>query len=332
MLENDQISTDIAPETTETTPDQAESGADVTGEETGETPAEKPAFQPNFKFKAYDKDGEIEEWARPLIQDKETEDRFRQLYAKSAGFDTLKEKYKSKLDEASEWKGKHTQLESSVKDHDKAWEELRYYRDNDIGRFLQTCKISDDQLVQYLEDRMEYLKLPENKRAKLDERTEAAHRAWQLEGQLKERDQRDQHSQVETHVQEFRGYMEHPEISTFAGRYDQVAGEPGAFEKAVVQHGDAHFRRTGETLKPLDAIRAVYKQVKPFLGQTSQPAQAAQQQQRSQETSPGQEAGAPARPKKVVPNITGASAVSPSRKAFKSIDDLKNYAKQMASE
>lgn len=300
------------------TPDTSSSSEEASPDQ------EAQPYEPNYKYKAYDRDGEIEEWARQYIKDKETEDKFRQLYSKSTGFDHLKDKYKSKLDEASDYKGKFTTAEKAQKESDEAWSELRHYRDNDLGKFFETCKISDEKLVEYLERRMEYLGMPENKRAELDRLNAEAHRARQLERQVQQFESEKQTQTYEQHHQQFEQYLGHPEVGDFASRYDDRVGEEGAFKKAVIEHGNAHFHTTGEVLGPLDAIRAVYRRYKPFVNQgLDAERQGAAQDRQVTESSPQHKRPA------TIPNITGSASVSPSKKVFQSLDDLKKHVKSL---
>lgn len=286
------------------------------------TDAETPEYQPNYKFKAYGKEAEFDEWARGYIKDKETEDRFRQLYAKSHGFEYLKERYKARDSEFNEFKTKHGELEQQATQHQKTLEELVYLRDNDLHGFMEFSKIPFEKLVDYVQARMEHLEDPK--------KGEAFESAYKARRDAREAQQRAQQIESEKnqlaltyHKEQFNELMDHPEVDDFASRYDSRVGERGAFKRAVAEHGEAHYLRTGETLKPLDAIRAVYKRMKPFV----------QEVEAQADDESGEEVYQPPQRRKpaAIPNLSGggAASASPAKKVFKSIEDLKNHAKSL---
>jgi hypothetical protein len=298
---------------------------------------EHPAYEPNFRFKAYDREGEIEEWARQYIKDKETEDRFRQLYAKSTGFDFLKDRYKSRSSEYNDLKTRYSDVETKAQQAEKAFDELRYLRDNDLHGFLEACKIPPDKLIDYVEKHLEFLGKSPQEQAEIKKVREDQQRLRQLEQQNQQFSQAQEQQALDTHKNEFWGYMEHPEVQGFAENFDARAGREGAFAQAVIQHGDLHFRATGETLKPLEAIRAVYKQYKGFIGGESaqtRPRHPNGQYAPSRDEShrEGAEGGPPEKRPPVIPNVGRGTTASPTKRVFKTLDDLKKHAAALAAE
>ena len=51
-----------------------------------------PTYQPNYKFKAYEKEYELDELYRPLIKDADTEAKIKALHSKAYALDPMKEK------------------------------------------------------------------------------------------------------------------------------------------------------------------------------------------------------------------------------------------------
>lgn len=281
-------------------------------------------YTPNYKFKAYGREVEIEEWARQYIKDKETEERFRGLYSKSQGFDVLKEKYTSRSQEYKDIKTQFSEVQQTMQQKEAVLSELRHLRDNDLHGFLKACQVPPEKLIDYVQKHLEYMELPADKRAEVDAAREAREKAYRLEQEVTQLRTSQEQVEIQNHAKEFEGYLEHPEVSAFAEKYDTRAGQEGAFREAVIQYGDMVFHKTGKTLSPLEAIRAVYKQYKPFLTEAQQAAAAQQQAEVAPEGQ--QERQRPA----VIPTIgRGSAAASPARKSFKTLDDLKKHVKSL---
>jgi hypothetical protein len=292
--------------------------------------AESGAYQPNYKFNFYDKEGEIEEWARPFIKDKETEERFRMLYAKGHGFDVMKDKYKSKATSYGELETRYGELESKQSENDKAWDELRTLRDTDLRTFFDKTGLPIEKVIDFVQEHLDYLDLPPDQQKKIDAARETALKARALEGQVQSLSQQQEQAQLQAHVEEFQELMEHPEIDEVKTLFNQRVGQPEAFEKAVMEYGEAVFARTGKTLSPLEAIRAVYRQYKPFLRGEAGSQRPQQAKPVSRDADAYADAPPPQRraePKQVIPSLgRGSGNVSPTRRKFKSIEDLNNYA------
>ena len=310
----------------ESTPAPQTSGGEE-GQAAPSPEGEVQEYKPDYKFKYYGKEAEMEEWARQFIKDKQTEDRFRSLYAKSNGFDLLKERYTARDGEYSELQQKFQETEATANGHAETLQEIQYLRDNDLQGFFKFCGIPTDKLIDYVEQHLEYLKKPEAERAHFDKASEQAARARELEKENQRLQAQFEQQSLQTHESEFTEYMDHPEVQGFAERYDSLVGKEGAFRQAVIEHGEYRFHKTGEYVKPLDAIRAVYRQYKPFvMGQQSQ------RDDRTGEAPQGaKDTAAPKRPA-TIPNLGNGASVSPTKKVFGSLDELKNFVKSRTAE
>lgn len=297
--------------------------------EQSEAPEGHQAYEPNFKFKYYDQEGEFDEWARQFVKDKETEDRFRGLYAKSNGFDVLRDKFKAKTGEYGELETKYKDIETKYTSLDQEIDEVIWQRDNDLHGFFESWNVPVDRVIDFVEQYLDKLGLPPDQQKKLDDQRAVLAEKRQLEKQVQQFSSEKQQQSQQAHVEEFESLIEHPEVAGFAAEYDARVGSEGSFAQAVIQHGDTHFHRTGESLSPIDAIRAVYKQYKPFVrgDAGAKPApQAGASAEQSREPAPQHQ-----RPKPV-PSLGGASTASPTKKVYKSLDDLKKHLKSVQDE
>ena len=59
-------------------------------------------YTPNYKFKVLDTEKEFDEFIRPIIKDKDSEEKLRDLYTKAHGLDTVKNKYEETKEQLNE--------------------------------------------------------------------------------------------------------------------------------------------------------------------------------------------------------------------------------------
>ena len=288
-------------------------GAETSGAEAGE-------YVPNFGFKAYDKKGEIEEWARGFITDKATEDRFRSLYAKAGGFDHLRGQTRASEERFQSVQNEVQTVQATLAERDGVLDELKFRRDSDLGSFFEYAGIPENAVIDWVESHLKFLQKPDAEQAQIKGFREQAARARELEKENNSLRASSESSESNQHVSTFNELCDHPEVAGFASKYDSVAGKPGAFRAAVINYGDAEYHRTGKTIPPLEAIRTVYRQFKPFIVGREGAAAAA-------DVGTGQSAGAAGaggrRP--VIPSVGGGSAKSPARRVFTSVEELKAH-------
>lgn len=277
-------------------------------------------YTPNYGFRFYGKDAEMEEWARPLITDKATEDRFRSLYAKSHAFETVREQLKARESDFSGVQNKYGEVESTLREKEDILDELEYRRDTDLASFFEYADVPVEKVIDFVESYLNDLKKPEAEQNRLNEARQHALRARELEKENHSfRSERETH-EVERHTATFNELLDNAEVDEFAGSFDEVAGKSGAFRMAVIDHGESVFQRTGKTLSPLEAVREVYRQYKPFLS--------GRQGGNAFEAQP---TTAPAQRKQTIPNVGGSSVRSPAKRTFTSVDELKAHHQQMVA-
>ena len=300
--------------------------------EEGETPeaeegGEEGEYTPDYGFKFYGKKGEMEEWARQFIRDKETEDRFRSLYAKSHGYDHLRELSKARDGAFQTVQQQYQEAQATLKERSDVLEELQHRRDTDLASFFEYANVPIEKVIDFVEEHLKFLQKPESEQQKIAEYRQHAARARELEKENQTFKERLEAEETESHVASFNELCEHPEVAGFADRYDSVVGKVGAFREAVINHGDAEFQRTGNTLAPLEAIRAVYRQYKPFVLREER--QAAVESGETPET-PRQAASSGQR-RPTIPNMGGSASRSPAKRVFTSVEELQAHHKQLVA-
>lgn len=296
--------------------------------EPGETPAagEPAPYTPNYGFRFYGQQAEMEEWARGFIKDKDTEDRFRGLYAKSHAFETVRERLKTSEAQITSVQEEMATVQTELKDKSATLDHLQYLRDNDLYSFFDFADIPVDRVIDFVEQHLKDLKLPQAEQDRIANARQQLLRARELEVENQSIASESEQRAIQSHTNEFTDLMDHPEVAEFATQYDGVVGKPGAFRMAVIDHGEAVEKRTGKSLSPLEATRAVYQQFKPFMERMA--AAGADPQDPAEEvpqTPPARER----RP--VVPTVGGAGARAPQRKVYDSIESLKARHKELVA-
>lgn len=304
-----------APETTTATPDPVSaSPASTTTPDPAIVAAAPaaPAFTPNFKFKVMDKEHEIPEFLRGVVKDVDTQKKLIELHEKAYGLDAVKGKYQST-------KQQFESLMSEKKAQDAGLATLgQYLEKNDLDSFFKALKISEEQVLQYALDRVNYRELPIEKRMQHDAQLSERQRTYQLEQQYQQLQQQFQQESVQARTFQLDSALARPDVKTVADAFDAKVGKPGAFKAEVIKRGQYANFTTGADISADQAVSEVLGMFSPFVQQATQaPAQAATQSTSGAQSAPP-----------VIPNVTGRGT-SPVRKAVKSIADLEQRAREL---
>lgn len=297
--------------------------AGVTASPSGspEAAAAVAAYTPNYKFRYMDElenkiDGEIDEWARPFIN-QDTEEKFRQLWAKAHGLDFVKNRFNKTR---GEYQAYRQQIDPLV----QSWQELTgLYQKGDMDSFFKGLQIPEDKIFQYVLDKLNYERLPADQRAHIEKARAAETQAMELQRQNQALAAQYQQAQVQTRTTELQQALSSLDVSAVAQAFDARVGREGAFRDEVVKRGVLAWHTTGQDISSAQAIQEVMQLYGAFTGGQQTAAHMAQA------ASPG---GAPAvsqaQKAPTLPNVGGNNA-SPARKAPKSLDELKKLAAQM---
>ena len=281
------------------------------------------AYTPSYKYKILDKEYEFDAWMKPLLKDKETEEKLRDLVTRSHGIDEIK---KSR----DELRTKLEDVEPKYKNIDAS---LTYLSDlvnrGDIRAFVEAVKLPKKQLLQYAIEELKYLQLPAEERGRIDAERAEQERLVSLETQNQTLQQQLYQASVQSRNHELSMVTSRPDVAAVVNQFNALVGKPDAFRAKVVEKGLTHFHLTGQDLTAEQAVEAVLSEVRPLLGVSASIAQG----QAGQATlgQGAMQAGQPVvvrETKPTIPNLQ-SGGVSPVKKQPRSLDDLRKLRNQL---
>jgi hypothetical protein len=278
------------------------------------------AYSPNVKFKAYGKELEFEDWAKGMIKDKETEEKFRSLHAKAYGFEPLKENFDKYKQDVSPKLQEFDNVQRGINIVSK------FAQSRDFDNFFASLNIPEQAVFEWFERKVEELKAPPHIQQQMKQARETSRQNLLMSYQ-----HQDLMTQQEQHVRqnmerEVEIFSTHQEYAPIQGAYEQRAGE-GSFKKLILDRIEMG-KKNGENLSVAQAMQVVGGTLKQFLGvQPQAQSMTAQQSTPAAPQAPAQaprEAGKPP----VLPNISGKGS-SPIKAGFKNLDDMRKAAKAL---
>lgn len=297
-----------APETKTQTQDTGIKGAiEATVDKVaGETPVD--AYTPNWKFKVLDKEHEVEEWLRPVVKDADSEKKIKELYEKAYGLDPVKASRDAVQKELAEVKKDLPTLTAVYND---AYEAMQFKHRGDLAAFFEKVGVTDEQLAKYMLEKINRQNLPPEQQQVYNELEAKRKSEYQQARQLEEMDQRYQQMATQAREWEVDQWLAKPEVSGIAERYDAVNGK-GTFKRHVAEIGVQYHAMNGQD-PSVEQVMSIamdnWKKLEAVF--RNQPVSNAPPAQNNQE-----------KPLPVIPNVSGKN-VSPTRKAVRSIDDLR---------
>lgn len=276
------------------------------------TPAqEAPQYQPNFKFKSYDKEAEFDEFVRPLVKDKDTEEKLRDLYTKAYGLEPMKQKYTKLQEEHAPLKTKYDTLYGNVNRLGQFLEK------GDLDNFFQGVGVKEDQIYKWALHKLQMQEMPPEQRQAYQELSERRRNETLMAEQYALTQAELQKLQTQQRMFELDQNLSRQDLKPMIDAYESKVGQPGAFRQEVIRHAQLVFKESGQDLSATDAINQVLERYKPFLQmQASNPMGQPSPQVQSQSRAP------------VIPNVTGRST-SPAAKQVRSLDDIIKLSKEM---
>lgn len=276
---------------------------------------EIPTYSPNFKFKVFDEEQkkdverEFEDWAKGLIKTKDLEDKFRDVYTKVTGFETVKKSRNQMKNEVQRLQGEAEGFKKSLGILDG------YVQGNDLQSFFESLKIPEDKILRYALDRINYHQLPDEKKREYDGARDLKYKSQILAEDNQRLETQFMQSQASMREQELGMALQSPDVKAIADAFDSRLGTPGAFRQEVVRRGQYYWHANKQDIPVSQAIREIVS----LLGQ---PAQAQNTMTANAATTGGAEAVQAPEQKPIIPNIQGRGT-SPAKKMPRSIADLK---------
>lgn len=291
-------------------PETVEEDGGGEGDVDGNTNDEEPSYTPNTKFKVDGKELEFDDKIKSVLT-KENEPIIRELVEKAHGIDAIKarhEEVKQQRDNVAE----HYQgLAGRVREF------AGQIQSGDLDSFFEGVGIPFERLADWMARKLKTQEeLPEAHRGLYDENRAYKNRLKDSETQIQNLQEQFNQTMVHARSTELDTAIANDSVRGIASEYDERLGEPGGFRRAVIAHAAATENATG---KPIDTTQAISNFLR-VLGRTPGTAKSAAPAQPSKKIVQPSTA-------KTIPNV-GASAIAPTGRKPKSIDELKQMSKE----
>lgn len=274
-------------------------------------PVAPSAYTPNYKYKVMDKEHEIPEFLRGAITDTEKEKQIKELYEKAMGLDVVKPKYQTV-------KQQYDRVIQEKQNQDKSIEVLgSFVQKNDLDSFFKALKIPEEQVFEFVQQRLQYRELAPEQRRQIDMQRSEQQRMEHLEMQHQQLQERYFNDTVQARTYQLDTALEKPEVREIAEAFDARVGTSGAFKTEVIKRGQLAHYTTGADIPVAQAVTEVLSMYRPLMG-------SAASGQQMGASAMGAKNAPPAPP--VIPNITGRQT-SPAKRVPKSLDELRALAK-----
>lgn len=273
-----------------------------------------PAYVPNYKFKAYEKEYEVDELFRPLIKDADTEAKIKALHSKAYALDPMKEKLEGTRKEFDGFKG-------TVEPKIRAFDQFNKILENkDWDTFFKKLGVPNEEIFSYVEKQLALMNAAPDQKAEYERNMQLRQQAYAQEEQIRQYQTAYEQQATQARTMQLESLMSRPEVQRYAGAWDERAGSIGAFRQLVVDEAVAAWHMTGQDWSAEQAVQHVInkygKVVAGFNGQQAQPQTYGGQQQASHASPP------------VIPHVAGRGT-SPIKKVPKSLDDIKKLVSEL---
>lgn len=312
-----EVAPSISPETSTTQAQQAsgvETSQETVSGESKQTSADgtqtpTQEYKPNYKIKLYDQEKEIDDpFLKSLMKDPESEKKVRDLAERVMAFNTYKERHEKLKTDYSKYS---EQTQPVVTYYQQAQKMLQ---NGDLDSFFEHVGIPTQAIYQYAVQKAKEAELDPATQNYLQQQRQIAKQKEYLETQNQTLLQQQQEQMSEFRRQELEWTLAKPDIAQVVQAVDAKNG-PGSFKQLVVEAALAHFAQTQgrEDLNAQQAVAKVMKHIGAFVTPTTT--------QVTQPSSITPDA------KPVIPNVSG-KGTSPVKKGIRSLNDLKNLAKE----
>lgn len=329
MSSENMTDTEVTTEVEVTTPDVTpaenteiqETQSTEAAESGTETPATPPPYMANYKFKAAGKEHEFEDWAKSLVKDPDTEAKMRKVFEKAYGMDSIKERHEKLNDSYRKATEYYQTLDKTVQqvEHFVKTKDL----DNLFGNAGLGLEFND--IVEWMNRKLELMQMPADQRQAIEQQAQVRQQNYMLQQQAATWEQRAQQQEANTRSIMLDSLLTRQDVASIAEKVDSTMGEVGAFRNLVIQEGQNEFFRTGRVLSVEEAVNAGLSKYGKFISQGS--AQPSSSQPTEGVTAPAGTMAAK-KPTPIIPHIAGRNS-SPVSKKFKTLDDIKAYAKTL---
>ena len=276
-------------------------------------PANEQSWEADLNYKVRDEQKKMDEGLAGLIDSKEKEDYFRELYTKAEGLDWGKENLSAKNKQFEDLTEKHSTLDTEMSQFRDGMGQLARLKDDDFMAFQRHWNIADKAI---LERASAILKLDEegfDAQRENERQFEQRQQGYNNESRIQQESARSQAATQELHQLKMQQAMSAPEIADFRTRYNERLGT-GAFEAAVDDYGSLQYHTTQRYVEPSVAAAEVYRRNQALIP-SNQPAQEPQG-----EVNPNEP------PVTRIPNLGQGRPGSSVRKRIQTMAELRKFA------
>lgn len=303
---NQDTVTESAPATTE--PETTASSTE--GEPATSTEAEE--FVPDFKFKVHDEEMEIDEFYRPLIKDKDSLEKVKTMHLKAMGLPKVQEGRDRYKKERDDYLSRYTDVNQKFTTQTEQMLALKRVLEQDPETAMQALGIPEKAVINYAKRILDLHDADPQTRTEMENRRKRDMEYYQLQSENQRLNQMYASQAEYQHNLSLEAALGDPDIASVAKEVDAKLG-PGKFMEEVKFLGNHLFQSKGY-VPPENVVPMVAQKYKAFVSS----------QQNSHIQQPAN--GGQVKPKTVIPNIGSGAPVSPTKKKFKTVEELQAYA------
>lgn len=279
---------------------------------------QQAAYTPDWKFKAFGKEHEIDEWIRPVVKNKEHEQKLKEIYEKAYAIDDIKQSREKAREEYKSYRAQTEPVVQTITQASQLYNSaIKAYEAGNVRKAtfqleeaFKYLGINEKVLQKYVYQKLQNEDMDPRQKDEYNQFRDLELQNAQMQQQMQEQQQYFQQLAVQTRTQELTQATSKPEIASIVSSFDQRNG-PGSFHQEVILRGQQYWNMYQ---KDVSADQLVQEIINKY-GLQAPPAQQAQPQ-------------APTAPKEVpvIPIVKGSTG-SPAGQQFKSLDDIKAYRK-----
>jgi hypothetical protein len=193
-----------------------------------ETPVEE--YTPNFNYSVLGEDKEFDEELRGSITSKDTEEKLRDLYTRSAGLDTYKNKY--------------GELEGQTQALVQGFQTLKQLRDNkDVRGLMKSLNVDEEVILDYASSILDERELPEEHRTILEENRQMREQMSTFEKKLGGFEEQASTTRVDDDLRELQSMIISDDVKPVAKAMESVGIN---MQEEVLKEGHMEYLRTNQ--------------------------------------------------------------------------------------
>lgn len=285
----------------------------------GDSAVVTEAYTPNMKFKVLDKEHEIPKEFQALVKDAKSEKMVKEIFEKSYGLDSVKEKATQVRTERDTLSKENREIKAGIESARESY--LGAVQSGNwlkLSEFFKKLHIPEEHVLQFALAKVNLSNLPEDQRKVIEGQLESDRRAELADQQARAAQGEVQSTGQQLKQLQFDFTMSKAEVKSYAEAFDSQVGKPGAFAQRVIDTAQLEWHTRKVDMTPEQAVQKVIADFGLKPGAPAAPVAAA--------TPAAQAPGDPAkrviqRQAPTIPNIQGRSS-SPLSGKPRSIADL----------